>query len=290
MFHWLLLGIFLVFGSAPEKDWESWKDTAYEKALNSPTSFLNAISLEQAVSGQSLYLVLGKTSRSTLWLTGEPKEFYAQAEHIGSKIRVKVKGQTQFYLQNKKGSRRKQLTLDNGLIAEVVFGKRAGKMWTYLYNPKQIKKFSGFRFYPFNEKAITQGLFKKHKARFVSYKTVQGDPTQVNQVGNISFMLQGKEFFLPAYNWQPSSENLKYLAVVYSDNTGGSETYGGGRELVIELPQGIKDGMTFSMDFNRSMNFYCAHSPFWHCPVGLQKKLPLAVKAGEMLPLRKIVQ
>ena len=182
------------------------------------------------------------------------------------------------------------MALPNGLIAEVVFGKRVKKMWTYLYDPQQIQKFTGFRFYSFNPKAVVEGTLKKQKPRFVSYKTVQGDPTQVNQLGNVSFILHGKEFFLPAYNWQKKSENINYLAVVFSDLSGGKDTYAGGRELVIELPGGIKDGMKFQMDFNRTMNFYCAHSPFWHCPVGLQKKLPIEVKAGEMLPLKKIVR
>ncbi len=291
--QWLLY--FLVLGHAcpglasPLEDWQHWKGSAYKKALESKTSFLNAYALNHALKGQTLYLTLSTTRANTHWVTRKPKKYHATAEHLGDKIRVQVKGKTQTYLSNRADKRRYQFDLPNGAIAEVVYGKRNHKLWAYLYNPEQIKEFSGFRFFPFNADAIVSGAFKKQKPQFVTYKTVQGDPTQVNKVGNLSFVLNGKEFFLPAYNWQPQTESVNYVAVVFTDETKGIETYPGGRELVIELDGPLRDGQNLTLDFNRTMNFYCAHSPFWHCPVGLQKHLNTAVRAGEQLPLKKIV-
>ena len=274
--------------SEEHTQWQVWKSKNYKEALNSPTSFLNAYSLDKARKGESLYLSLGNSRRTTKWQKQEPKKFFIKAEHLGEKIRIQVQGKTIQYLENSKGKRRKKIELKNGAIAEVVYGKRASNMWTYLYDPDQIKTFTGFEFYPFNQSAVVEGVFKKHESRFISYKTVQGVPTKVNQVGTVSFKLHGKEFYLPAYNWQESGSRLRYIAMVYTDLTGGKETYGGGRELVVDIEGELKDKQKLTLDFNRSMNFFCAHSPFWHCPVGLQKNINVAVKAGEKLPKRKI--
>jgi len=289
----LILNLLLAESPSPQKGpealWQDWKKETFEKPLNSPTSFLNAFSLEQSLSGKSLYLVLDKKKRGTRWVKTEPKKFYAQAEHLGASIRIQVYGKTIGYVKNEPDKRRKTLKLPNGAVAEVVFGKRNQKMWGYLYDPDQIKKFSGFQFFPYNEGAVVKGIFKAQKPRFVSYKTVQGDPTKVRQLGNVSFIIHGKEFYLPAYNWQKPGKRITYVALVFTDNTKGVETYGGGRELVIDLPNGIEETLELSIDFNQTLNFYCAHSPFWHCPVGLQKHIDVKVNAGEKLPKTKIM-
>lgn len=269
--------------SPAHQDWIQWKKQSFEKALTSPTSFLNAISLKQARAKQSLFLELGKNKSQTRWLKEEPKEFYAKVEHLGDRIRLQIQGKTMNYLRDVEGKRRKDFSLSNGLIAEVVYGKRNHKLWVYLYDPAQIKKFKGFQFYPFNEEAIVTGYFKNQEPRFVSYKTVQGDPTKVQQIGNVSFQIQGKKFYLPAYNWQ-KRKPYRYVALIFTDETRGTETYGGGRELLIDIKGELKDGQELMLDFNRTVNFYCAHSPFWHCPVGLQKHLPIRLNAGERLP------
>ena len=185
--------------------------------------------------------------------------------------------------------RRFHWNLKNGAIAEVVFGRSSQKLWTYIYDPKQIQKFTGFRFYPFRAKAIVNARYKAHVPKAISYKTVQGDPRQVYSVGSLTFDLEGQRHKLTAYNWQDLDEKLKYIAVIFTDLKAGKETYGGGRELAIPLKAELKDGDVVLVDFNRTQNFYCAHTPYWHCPTGLQENLLVAVNAGEMVPLKKIV-
>jgi uncharacterized protein (DUF1684 family) len=294
MTHWIFIlstiwSLGLATETSPqEKAWLDWKQKTFHKHLTSATSFLNAYALESAQAHGHLYLVLGSSRSQSRWVKKKPKNFAAHAEHLGDRIRVQRKGQTLAYLNNAQGKRRRNFEIKNGAIAEVVYGKRNQKMWAYLYDPDQIKSFKGFQFYPFNQQVVVTGRFKSQKPRFVSYKTVQGDPTRVRQIGNVSFNLYGKDFYLPAYNWQPQGEAVNQVALIYTDETRGSETYGGGRELMADLPLGLKDNQEVKLDFNRTVNFYCAHSPFWHCPVGLQKHLPVAVKAGEKLPLSKI--
>ena len=289
LFYCLLpLQLLLADPGAQEKAWMEWREETFKKALTSPKSFLNAYQLNQAPKGGHLYLAVSKDKKKTAWGPVQPKEFEAEAQHLGNKIRIQIKGKTLSYLSLEEGKRRQSFPLENGAIAEVVFGKRVHKMWTYLYDPEQIKSFTGFRFFDYNPSAIFNGHFKKQKPHFVSYKTVQGDETRVRQVGNISFSVNGKDHFLPAYNWQAEGEPLKYLAVVFTDLSAGKQTYAGGRELVVDTPSGVVDGMVVKLDFNKTVNFFCAHSPYWHCPVGLQKKLNLNLQAGEMLPLKKV--
>lgn len=276
--------------STSEELWKDWKKKTYQDALESPTSFLNAYALKQGPANSTFFLVVGEGKRDTYWDNKKPQQSYASAEHLGDRVRIKVQDRTLGYLDSSSENSRREFKLPNGHYAEVVLGKRNNKLWVYLYNPKQIDSFTGFRFYPFNPSAVVEGFFKAQTPKFVSYKTVQGDPTKVYQIGNVSFELYGKEFFLPAYNWQISGEPFSYFELIYTDNSKGKTTYGGGRGLKVESAQVLKDGQKVTLDFNRTANFYCAHSPFWHCPVGLQKHLNIEVKAGEMLPLKKLVQ
>ena len=124
----------------------------------------------------------------------------------------------------------------------------------------------------------------------ISYKTVQGDRRKVSKIGEVSFKYKGKSFNLSAYNWQKGDEEPNYFALIFSDTKAGKETYAGGREVVVKLPQGLPANGEVTLDFNRTTNFYCAHSPFWHCPTGLQQKMSVSVDAGEMLPLKKIAK
>jgi uncharacterized protein (DUF1684 family) len=279
----------LLAQSPLEPQWLDWKEKAFEKELTSKTSFLNAISLEQALSGQKLYLNYNNRDKSALWSKKSTKVDYASAEHLGDKIRIIIQDKTLGYLTHDPKNRRRHFDLPNGLIAEVVFGKRANKLWTYIYDPEQIKKFTGFRFYPFNEKAIIKAVLTKTQAKKIGYKTVQGDQTEVFKVGNLSFVINGIESHLTAYSWQIPEDGIKSISLIFVDDTAGLETYGGGRELSVDLNQSLKDTQTVEIDFNKTINFYCAHSPFWHCPVGLQEPIKTKIMAGEMLPLKKII-
>jgi len=157
-----------------------------------------------------------------------------------------------------------------------------------LYNPEQMKNFSGFRYFDYNPDLKLKGVFKKTPEKVISYKTVQDEPAEVKKIGHISFVYQKKEIVLSAYSWQDSTLEQNQVAIIFVDQTAPLESYAGGRELTVKIDP-KKDQQTVELDFNQTTNFYCAHSPFWHCPVGLQEKIDQPIRAGEMLPLRKIV-
>ncbi len=286
-FYNLLLFCTFVFTQS-ESEWESWKKNRDLKHQNSPTSFLNASSLVNTEKGNSLYLIHESDRKKTQWVKTKPKKFLAHAEHIGDQIRIKINELTWAYLTPGENNNRKNFKLPNGAWAEIVYGKRTEKMWAYLYDPDQIKSFSGFKYFPYNQSAVIKGSFKKTPEKVISYKTVQGEPAEVRKIGHVSFLLNNQEHTLSAYSWQEPSEVKKSIALIFVDSTAPQETYAGGRELMVDLTDPKKDQQQLVLDFNKTTNFYCVHSPFWHCPVGLQEKINQPVRAGERLPLSKV--
>ena len=68
------------------------------------------------------------------------------------------------------------------------------------------------------------------------------------------------------------------LFLPFSDATSANETYGAGRYLDLEMPEGKK----ITIDFNKAYNPYCAYSDEFSCPFPpRENNLSIAVKAGE---------
>jgi len=106
--------------------------------------------------------------------------------------------------------------------------------------------------------------------------TIDGLSNTYESPGVVTFDIEGEAFELTAFD---EDDELLFL---FADRTSGVTTYGGGRELVALLP----DGGLVVLDFNRSRNLPCAYTPFATCPLPpAQNRLPLAVEAGERLPL-----
>jgi len=81
-------------------------------------------------------------------------------------------------------------------------------------------------------------------------------------------------------------QNIKYsqiegyensLFLLFNDQTNGSESYGGGRYIDLEINQG--DSMI--IDFNQSYNPYCHYNSKYSCPIPpSENNLKVAIKAG----------
>lgn len=70
----------------------------------------------------------------------------------------------------------------------------------------------------------------------------------------------------------------KQLFLFFVDETSTRSTYGGGRYLDVDYPE----GNTVTLDFNKAYNPYCAYNETYSCPVPpRQNNLPVAIKAGE---------
>jgi uncharacterized protein len=70
------------------------------------------------------------------------------------------------------------------------------------------------------------------------------------------------------------------LFLAFADETGGKETYGGGRYLDIKK---VPAATSVVLDFNKAYNPYCAYNDSYSCPFPPSENvLKVAIYAGEM--------
>jgi uncharacterized protein (DUF1684 family) len=73
-----------------------------------------------------------------------------------------------------------------------------------------------------------------------------------------------------------------YLLLLFTDDTNGKTTYGGGRYIDMRENE-FKNGEV-TLDFNKAYNPYCAFSSGYSCPKPPDENhLTIAVEAGEKI-------
>lgn len=144
-----------------------------------------------------------------------------------------------------------------------------------------LKAFKGLDFFPLNEKYIVEAKFvrtKKEKA-FGMKTTTSRTPLYV-KYGELHFTIDGKDLKLNVYknidlSKKPGYED--YLFLPFSDLTCGKESYIGGRYVDMK----IQKGKTWTIDFNKAYNPYCAYNYEYSCPiVPLENDLNIEILAG----------
>lgn len=102
-----------------------------------------------------------------------------------------------------------------------------------------------------------------------------GETEEYEPFGNATFEIDGQKCALKLFK---SENNL--LFVPFKDKTNGTETYGGGRYLDVEMT--AINGTEIELDFNKSYLPFCAYNHSFTCPVPpAENTLQIAVKAGE---------
>lgn len=144
-----------------------------------------------------------------------------------------------------------------------------------------LRKFKQHDFFPINAKyAVTA---KVTLTPDTPYKPMPATGSIVNNYrayALLDFELDGKTCQLTLYQSKELSSNPEYqdyLFLPFTDQTSGSESYGGGRYLDVRIPKGD----TMIINFNLAYNPYCAYSNRYSCPrVPANNDLPIAIKAG----------
>lgn len=148
----------------------------------------------------------------------------------------------------------------------------------------EIKKFKALNFYAIDQqyKVLVKFTRLKKQKKF-KMKTSGTKTPEYIVYGYISFNLLGKSHKLFIYQNVELSKKKEfedYLFLPFTDNTNGSETYGGGRYIDLTIPKTT----TFWIDFNLCYNPYCAYTTGYNCPVPPPENyLNIEVKAGEKL-------
>ena len=146
---------------------------------------------------------------------------------------------------------------------------------------KDRKDFRGLDFFKFDSTYVVTARFKStpNQLPFEMPTTTERKPMYV-KYGELAFFLNGKDCKLNIYQnielvKRKGYENHLFLPFI--DETNGESTYGGGRYLDTNKPE----GNTMVLNFNEAYNPYCAYNPRYSCPVvPLENSLDVKVEAG----------
>ncbi|MEM9934968.1 MAG: DUF1684 domain-containing protein [Bacteroidota bacterium] len=150
--------------------------------------------------------------------------------------------------------------------------------------PKEyLPEFIGLDYFDVNEDfMVTATLRRTKKPTAAKFKTSNPDVTRQYLVyGIVEFTLLNKESELTIY-YTPRTAGLRKskrkLFLPFRDKSNGVSTYGGGRYLELEIPEG--DQLT--IDFNKAFNPLCAYGGTFACVIPPAENLiKVEVEAGE---------
>ncbi|HKP86991.1 MAG TPA: DUF1684 domain-containing protein [Blastocatellia bacterium] len=142
-------------------------------------------------------------------------------------------------------------------------------------NSRARREFTGRRWFPIRDAyRITATFVRYDKPKEIEIPNVLGDINKMPSPGYVTFKLDGKQ-----YRIEPVLEGEDKLFFIFSDLTSGRATYGAGRFLYADLPE----GGTVTLDFNQAINPPCAFTRFATCPLPpRQNRLKVAIEAGEL--------
>ncbi|WP_299099441.1 DUF1684 domain-containing protein [uncultured Winogradskyella sp.] len=132
---------------------------------------------------------------------------------------------------------------------------------------KDRKTFSGLDFFDFDSTfVVTAALKRTPDTEWFEMKTTTDRLSLERVFGVLTFNINGKSFQLNVYQGkelmrEEGFEN--YLFLPFLDNTNGNSTYGGGRYIDLNIP----DGDTMIIDFNTAYNPYCVYNDKFSCPI-----------------------
>ena len=146
---------------------------------------------------------------------------------------------------------------------------------------KDLKNFKELPFYEIDSNYTIKATFiKSKKTKTKQINTSKSTTVDYDIFGVITFVLFEIEYSLNVYQSHKLRETeayKNYLFLPFTDATNSSETYGGGRYIDLEIPNGNE----IIIDFNQAYNPYCAYSEQYACPIPPKENdLPIEIKAG----------
>ncbi len=138
-----------------------------------------------------------------------------------------------------------------------------------------LKAFHGLDYYPLDRQwRLTARFEAAAEPKEIPIPNALGFDEPILSPGHVVFTRDGQEYRLLALDDTGDGR----LFLVFGDRTNGKETYGGGRFLYTDPPQGGR----VELDFNRSYNPPCVFTPYATCPLPpRENRLPFRIEAGE---------
>lgn len=144
-----------------------------------------------------------------------------------------------------------------------------------------LERFKEHSFFPIDEAFLVHAKFDRAENAVPFFMATTTDRLPTYEVyGVATFEIEGKVYRLNIYQSHSLRETeayKNYLFLPFTDETNGKETYGGGRFIDLEIPEGDR----ITIDFNKAYHPFCAYNKAYSCPVPPKENhLPLAIKAG----------
>ena len=160
-----------------------------------------------------------------------------------------------------------QTETEKALLFQKSLNKEFANKETSPLVPDAVKKFVSLDFFPVNERFIIEAQFMRtpDEVPFEMPTTTERKPIYV-KYGEATFTLNGKPQRLDLFqdvNLRNQEEYKNHLFLPFTDLTSGVSTYGGGRYIDLEIPE----GETITLNFNLAYNPYCAYNPKFSCPI-----------------------
>lgn len=148
---------------------------------------------------------------------------------------------------------------------------------------KDRRRFKGLPFFPINEKYRVVAKFERAQNVTPFKMSTTTDRKPVYELfGVATFSIDGVEYQLNIYQSHKLREMEEYknhLFLPFTDLTSGVESYGGGRFIDLEIPEGDE----IVIDFNKAYNPYCAYNHVYSCPIPpAENDLKVEIRAGVM--------
>ena len=135
---------------------------------------------------------------------------------------------------------------------------------------KDLKSFKGLDFFPLDSSyIIIASIEKTPDTPFLGMVTNTEEKSYYRKFGILTFTLKEKEMQLTLYESLEESENpvfKDYLFLPFTDETSGSDSYGGGRYMDVYKSK-INTNGTLELNFNNTYNPYCAYNDDYSCPL-----------------------
>lgn len=142
---------------------------------------------------------------------------------------------------------------------------------------ESVPGFRGLHYFPIDPALRVPATLERRPVPEEAYlRTNRDGQATMRYVGDLRFELDRRPLRLRVYH---AGEGVgTSVFVPFRDSTSGSESYGPGRYLTIDLNETDE----YELDFNRAFNPYCAYTDAFECGFPpAENDLPVPVRGGE---------
>ena len=156
---------------------------------------------------------------------------------------------------------------------------------THILSLEEIADFQGLAYFDVDSNFRITATFTKSIGKKFKMPTSTTRTPIYRRFGYVEFLIDGKNQTLTVYQnmaLRRQKEFKNYLFIPFRDASSNHETYGGGRYLDLQIPDGNKT----ILDLNTIYNPYCVYSHRYSCPIPqVENTLKVAILAGEKVPV-----